>query len=110
LRKSGAEIISLPSAFVKETGDDHWEPLVRARAIETQTWILAANQGGRHSRKQVTSGNSMIADPWGITVNSIRKGEGVIIHKIDSELTGRVRSRMPVMNHRREDLFNCEDR
>ncbi len=106
LRRSGADIITLPSAFIRETGDAHWEPLIRARAIETQTWILAANQGGVHSRNQETSGDSMIVDPWGRVVNRIQRGEGIIISEIDSELTAQVRGKMPVHNHRRLDAIS----
>lgn len=104
LRLQGAELISLPSAFTKKTGDAHWEILVRARAIETQSWILAANQGGRHSLDKETSGNSMIVDPWGRVVKSIKKGEGVIAAEIDLKELNDIRTAMPVAKHKKIPL------
>lgn len=104
LRSHGAEVIAIPSAFTKKTGDAHWEILVRARAIETQTWVLGSNQGGVHSAKKETSGNSMIVDPWGRVVNSIKRGEGVITAEIDLELLAHIRSDMPVAMHKKIPL------
>lgn len=101
LRKKEAQIISIPSAFTKKTGDAHWEVLVRARAIETQTWILAANQGGVHSSSRETSGNSMIVDPWGRVIKNLKKGEGVITADIDLQELELVRRNMPLMKHKR---------
>ncbi len=101
MEKSGAEIIVLPAAFTKETGDAHWEPLVRARAIETQTWLLASNQGGQHTSKRATSGSSMIVDPWGKIVNRIYTGEGVILGEINMDHLKKCRSSIPVQQHRR---------
>ena len=74
---------------------------MRARAIETQTWILAANQGGVHSSARETSGNSMIVDPWGRVVKNIKKGEGVITVNIDLHELELVRQNMPLIKHQR---------
>ena len=104
LRNEGAEVIAIPSAFTKKTGDAHWEILIRARAIETQTWVLGSNQGGVHSAKKETSGNSMIVDPWGRVVNCIKRGEGVITAEIDLKELESVRSAMPVKMHNRISL------
>jgi nitrilase len=104
LRSRGAEVIAIPSAFTKKTGDAHWEILVRARAIETQTWLLAPNQGGVNSDKKETSGNSMIVDPWGRVVKSIKRGEGVITAEIDLKELGEIRSAMPVNEHKKISL------
>jgi len=104
LRSQGAEVIAIPSAFTKKTGDAHWEILVRARAIETQTWILASNQGGVNSPKKETSGNSMIVDPWGGVVESIKSGEGVITAEIDLGELAHIRTAMPVVMHKKIPL------
>ncbi len=96
----GAEIITLPAAFTKETGDAHWEVLVRARAIETQAWLLASNQGGKHTRRRVTCGSSMIVDPWGKVENRLYQGEGIVIGEIDLEYLRECRKNMPVSQHR----------
>lgn len=101
LRKEGAEVISIPSAFTKKTGDAHWEVLVRARAIETQSWVLAANQGGGHSSINETSGNSMIVDPWGRVVKKLKTGEGVITADVDLHEVNFVRQSMPLIMHQR---------
>jgi len=101
LEKMRAEIITLPAAFTKETGDAHWEPLVRARAIETQTWFLASNQGGQHTSKRGTSGSSMIIDPWGKVTNRLQMGEGLILSDIDTDYQKKCRSNIPVQQHRK---------
>ena len=68
LMDKGAELISVPSAFTRVTGEAHWEMLLRARATETQCYILAADQGGQHNARRETFGHSMIIDPWGKVV------------------------------------------
>jgi nitrilase len=102
IRSKGATVISIPSAFTKITGQAHWEVLSRARAIETQSWVLAANQGGRHSAKKETSGDSMIVDPWGRVIKRIKSGEGVITAEIDENETEKIRRAMPIMQHKRK--------
>ena len=101
LRERGAEIIVVPSAFTKVTGGAHWEVLLRARAIETQCFILGANQGGVHNPTRETSGNSMIVDPWGTVLSRCETGETVVLAELDFELLRQVRQRMPVLLHRR---------
>jgi predicted amidohydrolase len=101
LREQGADIIVVPSAFTKVTGDAHWEVLLRARAIETQCFILGANQGGMHSPTRVTSGNSMIIDPWGEVLSRCEQGEAVATAGLDRERLNTVRSGMPVLSQRR---------
>lgn len=104
IRSKGASVISIPSAFTKITGQAHWEVLVRARAIETQCWVLAANQGGRHSAKKETSGDSMIVDPWGRIASRIKSGEGVITAEINLDETEKIRRAMPLLQHKRKLL------
>ncbi len=105
LRREGAELIVLPSAFTVATGRDHWEVLIRARAIETQCWIAApATWGGHRDAKgelRHTYGRSLIADPWGTVVAQVSDGLGWTTARVDPELTRRTRANMPVMEHRR---------
>lgn len=106
LRRAGAEVILLPSAFTLQTGKDHWEPLIRARAIETQCWMAAAATWGRHvegtrNEPRSTYGHSMVCDPWGHVVAQVSDGTGWTTARIDSDLTARVRRDMPVLEHRK---------
>lgn len=101
LRQAGAEIIVVPSAFTAVTGAAHWEVLLRARAIETQCYILAANQGGLHPGGRETFGRSCLVDPWGEVMDSLTTGEGVLCQSIDPDHLNTIRARMPVVRHRR---------
>jgi predicted amidohydrolase len=105
LRRKGAELIFLPSAFTVETGRDHWEALIRARAIETQCWFAAAATWGKHvdgkGNPRFTYGRSLVCDPWGNVVAKMSDGLGWTTARIDPALTARVRANMPVMEHRR---------
>lgn len=95
------ELITVPSAFTQVTGAAHWEVLLRARAIENQCYIVAANQGGVHNATRETFGHSMIIDPWGEVVACLAKGEGVVHAAIDLDNLHELRRRMPVARHRR---------
>jgi nitrilase len=95
LFRRGAQLVTVPSAFTRVTGQAHWEVLLRARAIENQCYIIAANQGGRHNAKRETWGHSMIIDPWGKVLDVVAKGEGVAIAEIDLQLLDDIRQRMP---------------
>lgn len=105
LRRQGAELILLPAAFTLQTGKDHWEVLLRARAIETQCWVAAAGCTGMHrepdGQPRYTYGHSLIADPWGHVVAKASDGLGYAVATIDRALTQKVRTDMPVMEHRR---------
>ncbi len=103
LRRMGAEAILVPSNFTLQTGKDHWEPLLKARAIETQCWIIAAASTGQYlERGQPRSvyGHSLVADPWGHVVARASDGTGWATARIDPAITARVRRDMPVMEHR----------
>jgi len=104
LRQAGAEVIFLPAAFTLQTGRDHWEVLLRARAIETQCWLAAPACHGRHvdgqNETRMTYGHSMICDPWGLVVARASDGTGWATARIDRSLTERVRRDMPVIAHR----------
>lgn len=97
----GAEILTVPSAFTKVTGEAHWEVLLRARAIENQCYVLAANHGGVHNAKRETFGHSMIVDPWGRVLAQVDKGEGFACAQIDLDALHELRAKMPVQSHRR---------
>ncbi len=101
LLDGGAEVLTVPSAFTKVTGEAHWEVLLRARAIENQCYVLAANHGGVHNAKRETYGHSMIVDPWGRIVAQVDKGEGFACAQIDLEALHELRAKMPVQSHRR---------
>ncbi|WP_313518621.1 nitrilase-related carbon-nitrogen hydrolase, partial [Pseudomonas sp.] len=101
LREAGAELISAPSAFTAVTGAAHWEVLVRARAIETQCYLLAAAQGGMHPGPRETYGHSLLVDPWGRILAEQASGEGVLFAQRDAEEQASIRQRMPVAGHRR---------
>ena len=105
LRRRGAEVIFLPSAFTVATGRDHWEALIRARAIETQCWMVAPATWGEHrdakNEARFTYGRSLICDPWGTVVAQVSDGLGFTTARIDPALTARVRAGMPVLEHRR---------
>ena len=105
LRRAGADAILVPSAFTVETGRDHWEVLLRARAIETQCWIIAAATVGTHldaaGRRRETYGHSLICNPWGEVCACLPAGEGSIAAELDMRVTERVRNAMPVLAHRR---------
>jgi len=105
LRRAGAELIFLPSAFTVQTGKDHWETLIRARAIETQCWIAAPATYGQHASGSgsplYTYGHSLVCDPWGHVVAKVSDGTGWATARIDTALTQRVRRDMPVLEHRK---------
>lgn len=94
------DLLVLPAAFTETTGRDHWEPLLRARAIENQCYVLASAQGGRHPNGRMTHGNSMIIDPWGAIIARMDKGEGVVCAKLDRAHMADIRSRLPALRHR----------
>ncbi len=99
---AGSNIIALPAAFTAKTGEAHWEPLLRARAIETQSYVIAANQGGVHSAKRTTWGHSMIIDPWGRVVSECAdSGEGFCVARLSLNDVLETRHNMPLQAHRR---------
>ena len=103
LAEKGAEIIALPAAFTLHTGKDHWEVLLRARAIETETYVCASAQTGSFAvgnEQRHTFGHSLIADPWGHVVAKASDGVGVVSARIDKGQIKRVRSLIPVAEHR----------
>ncbi len=99
LAEKGAEIIALPAAFTLQTGKDHWEVLLRARAIETETYVCASAQTGSFTvgnEQRHTYGHSLVADPWGHVVAKASDGTGVVSARIDRDQVKRVRRMIPV--------------
>jgi nitrilase len=94
------ELIAVPSAFTATTGRAHWEPLLRARAIENLAWVIAPAQGGAHPNGRRTHGHSMIVNPWGEIVASRAEGPGIVIADIDPTYTQRMRASLPALAHR----------
>lgn len=101
LREAGAELITAPSAFTAITGAAHWDILIRARAIETQCYLLAAAQGGVHPGPRETFGHAAIVDPWGRVLAEQAQGEAVLLGERDIDEQASIRARMPVSSHRR---------
>jgi deaminated glutathione amidase len=101
LTTAGAQIVTVPAAFTLTTGKDHWEVLLRARAIENQVYVLAPAQHGKHPRGRVTYGKSMIIDPWGDVIANVGEGEGVATATLRLDYLSRVRQSLPCLSHRR---------
>ena len=103
LADQGADVLTVPSAFTLMTGKDHWHALLRARAIETQCWVLAPGQWGTHDDKGLRQsyGHSLIIDPWGTVVAQCGDGEGVCYAEIDLARSAAIRRGIPVRDHRR---------
>lgn len=94
------DLIVVPSAFTETTGKAHWEVLVRARAIENLAYVIAAGQGGYHLNGRETHGNSMIVDPWGVILDRLPRGSGVVIANINPDYQKRLRDSLPALQHR----------
>jgi predicted amidohydrolase len=103
----GAVMLTVPSAFTLTTGKDHWYALLRARAIETQCWVIAPAQSGKHDDRGLrhSYGHSLIIDPWGQVVASTSEGPGIALAEIEVERVSRVRAAIPVAQHRRLSSF-----
>ncbi len=98
---AGAQIIAIPSAFTFPTGEAHWEPLLRARAIENQAYVIAPAQFGPNVYGYSDYGNSMIVDPWGRVLARAADQEGVVVAPIDLDYQERVRRELPALKHAR---------
>ncbi|HEY3614984.1 MAG TPA: carbon-nitrogen hydrolase family protein [Gaiellales bacterium] len=106
---AGATVITVPAAFLERTGRDHWEVLLRARAIENQCWVAAANQHGSLPAGLTAYGRSMIVDPWGTVVAQAPDGQGVISADCDDERVARVRAHVPSLAHRRPEAYELQE-
>ena len=94
------DMIVIPSAFTETTGKAHWETLVRARAIENLCYVIAPAQGGYHLSGRETHGNSMIVDPWGVVLDRLPRGSGVVIANINPQYQQSLRNSLPALKHK----------
>jgi predicted amidohydrolase len=105
LAKAGAEVLTVPSAFTRPTGQAHWEVLLRARAIETGSYVIAPAQGGTHADGRATWGRSMVVAPWGEVVAAAEGDEpGVVRADIDLKAVGEARAAIPALVNERAFL------
>jgi predicted amidohydrolase len=105
LSDRGAQVISVPSAFTLATTRDHWEVLLRARAIENQCFVVAPNQIGAHPPGHRSGGRSMIIDPWGVVLATAPDEEAVIVADLDLARLQDIRHRLPALSHRRTGVY-----
>jgi predicted amidohydrolase len=101
LAAAGADVLVVPAAFTLATGKDHWHVLLRARAIESQAYVVAAAQWGTHPGGRRTYGKSLIADPWGDVIAQCGEGEGIAVAEVERAYIERVRVNLPALRHRR---------
>ncbi len=103
----GARVVVLPSAFTLPTTRDHWEVLVRARAIENEVFVVAANQVGAHPGGHRSGGRSMVVDPWGVVLAEADggDGEGFVAADLDLDRQREIRAQLPVLAHRRPQVY-----
>ena len=93
-------IIAIPSAFTETTGRAHWEALIRARAIENMAYVIAPAQGGYHRSGRETHGDSMIVDPWGVVLDRLSRGSGIVIAGMNPSYQANLRKSLPALGHR----------
>ncbi len=105
----GARVLALPSAFTLATTRDHWEILLRARAIEDQCYVVAANQTGEHAPGKASGGRSMVVDPWGTVLATAPDGEGYALAELDFARQDAIRARLPALAHRRPAVYAWPD-
>jgi predicted amidohydrolase len=101
LVEQGATLLAVPAAFTVPTGRDHWHVLLRARAIESQAYVLAPAQWGAHGHGRTTYGHALVCDPWGTVLAECADGEGVALAEVDPERLRAVRTQLPALTHRR---------
>ena len=101
----GARVFTVPAAFTVPTTRDHWETLLRARAIENQAFVIAANQVGEHPGGHRSGGRSMIVDPWGLVLAQAPDGEGHIVADLDLERQSQIRAQLPSLANRRAEVY-----
>jgi len=105
LALEGAELVTVPAAFTLWTGMAHWEPLLRARAIENQCYVAAANEWGSHAEGKQSYGHSMIVDPWGVVIAQAGEGDAVIAAELDRAYLERVRTSVPSLANRQPAAY-----
>jgi predicted amidohydrolase len=106
---AGAEVVVIPAAFTLATTRDHWEVLVRARAIENQCFVVAPNQIGTHAPGMRSGGRSLIVDPWGLVLATAPDAETAIVAELDFDNLHEIRRRLPALTHRRPEVYTPPD-
>lgn len=101
----GSTVFCIPSAFTDKTGAAHWEILLRARAIENLSYVIASGQTGTHANGRKTYGHSMIISPWGEILKELNEGTGVIVAEIDLAVLEKIRTEFPSVKHRQPALY-----
>jgi predicted amidohydrolase len=101
----GARVITVPSAFTLETGKDHWDVLLRARAIENQAFVVAPNQIGEHAPGYRSGGRSMVVDPWGLILATAPDEETIAVADLSFERQDDIRRRLPALANRRPEVY-----
>lgn len=99
LARRGARVLAVPSAFTDRTGKDHWEVLLRARAIENLAYVVAPAQVGVHGKGRASHGHAMIVDPWGTVMAQVPDGEGIALAEMDFDRQDRLRRELPALSH-----------
>ena len=99
LARDGARVLAVPSAFTDRTGKDHWEVLLRARAIENLAYVFAPAQAGHHGKGRTSHGHAMIVDPWGTILAQVADGEGIALAELDFDRQDRLRRELPALDH-----------
>ncbi|MCG6878008.1 MAG: carbon-nitrogen hydrolase family protein [Deltaproteobacteria bacterium] len=105
LNKQGAQVLLVPAAFTLETGRDHWELLLRTRAVDNLCWVVAAGQWGPHPPHKTCYGRSLVVNPWGLVVAKATDGISHLTAEIDVDMIAELKATFPVVDHHREDLF-----
>jgi omega-amidase len=109
LSAQGAEIILVPAAFNTITGPAHWEITFRSRAVENQCFVAAASPARNKKSQYQAYGHSLVVDPWGRVLAEAGTGEEIIYTRLDPEVLAETRARLPLLKHRREDLYKLTD-
>lgn len=99
VKDKGADVLLVPAAFTAHTGAAHWHLLLRARAVEDQSWVVAAAQWGQHNEKRQSYGHTLISDPWGTIVAEQAEGDGVVVHTLDGATVAKRRAQLPSLRH-----------
>jgi predicted amidohydrolase len=99
LTRRGARVLAVPSAFTDRTGKDHWEVLLRARAVENLAYVVAPAQVGVHGKGRASHGHAMVVDPWGAVIAQVADGEGIALAELDFSRQDRLRRELPALEH-----------
>jgi predicted amidohydrolase len=105
----GAEVMVVPAAFNLITGPAHWEISMRVRALDNQIYVAAASPARNEQASYVAYGHSMAVDPWGAVLGSLDEKEGMIVTAIDPARLAEVRKELPLLQHRRTDMYGIKD-